>query len=209
MSDAYTLIKSEDEKIKDFNKRILAACKDQYVIDGQVNIIDGQPVVTLMCMHADERDDESTDPLSIMVAKVSAVSEQAAEKSEQFLGKLYEIAEENIVDIQFADGYAFEWVTAHDLIHVTKAHYAHAEMVRSHHEWGKELQDDFDAKKYVPIKSQKEALSRPDTGLIKFNTAYAIVAYLVPSDDAAVDDQPLDADEKGINAEDMSSESEE
>jgi hypothetical protein len=193
MSDAYTLVKCEDEKMKEFNERIAKACSENHVTDGQIDIVDGQPVVTLLFTDGEDIDpeEEGQDPMAVMVAKVSAVSGDSAALSEKFMGALYDEADASVVDVQFAVGPAFEWVTATDLLHISKAAYKFAEVVRHNQNFGAEFAENANLKGFKPVAgkgsdpqaSYDDAALRQDTALIRYNTSFALVAYLIVDDD--------------------------
>ncbi len=48
MADARTLCRSDNERMQDFNKRLLATCQEMAVTKFDMEVVDGQPVVTLM-----------------------------------------------------------------------------------------------------------------------------------------------------------------
>lgn len=191
MSDAYSFVKCEDERIKDFNGRIQQCCKENHVTDAQINVVDGQPVITLLCVDPEDLDsEEDQDPLAVLVAKISAVTESVSAKSEEFMGKLFEIADEHIVDVQFAVGPGHDWVTATDLLNNTKPAYMYAEVVRHSPDFGAEFGDNA-SKGFRPVAgkgsdpkaSLETAARRQDTALVKFDASYALVAYLTPAEE--------------------------
>ena len=206
MSDAYTIVKCQDETMKEFNARIRQACQDNHVTDGQIDIVDGEPVVTLLWTEpediSDDQEDDAQNPLEVLVARVNASTEDSAAKSEQHLGTIYEIANASIVDVQFATGPAYEWVTATDLSEVTKSSYKFAEVLRHNFKFGAEFDEKTKDKKFRPVSGDKSdptatydsAAHRTDTALIRYNASYALVAYLTESAEDIADDEDAGAE---------------
>lgn len=126
MADATTLICAPDESLKKFNKRIAAACGQEgaFVTSVNLDIVDGQPMVTLFSDIAEATEEDvaageaekvgdpifQAGPLVCAVSKVSAVSKDQAEKSEVHLEKIYDLAEEGLEDVSHESATYWQWV---------------------------------------------------------------------------------------------------
>lgn len=123
MADATTLIREPGEALKAFNKRIHAVCNTTYVTDINLAIIDGMPAVTLMTDvdEATEEDVENGDaeevgdplsgpPICGALAIVRAETADAAQKAEEALDKLYNLADGAVTAVEFVTADHYKWI---------------------------------------------------------------------------------------------------
>ena len=119
MADARTFFKNPDEKIVDFNKRLVIACDEQEITNVMLHVIDGEPVVTLFSEifiataedveEAREADPDSDlkegddmpeePPVFVQVAKVGCGSNELATLSQERMETLFNRAGGQVVKL--------------------------------------------------------------------------------------------------------------
>ena len=111
MADAHTIVREPTERLKDFNNRLAELCQAEPWTSARLDVVDGQPVVTLM-FEADEATEEDVeneeaekagDPIltgpavSAAVIRLRADDHRSWEKTENILEKIYEVAGDGVI----------------------------------------------------------------------------------------------------------------
>lgn len=125
MAETVTYIKDVNEKIKHFNNnRLREACQDMPVTDVQMDIIHGQPAVTLICESREATEEDVKQELAknignpiveepmleCSVCPLSAAAPGDADESESFMEKIYELAAGDVVEVDIQRGSMKAWV---------------------------------------------------------------------------------------------------
>lgn len=121
MAQAFTCIKSPEEKIKVFNNRVLNICKTNPITSVKMAIARGLPVVTLLSDVSVADEDDIEDGLADSIGQAftegtlsCAISEidisiddkgsVFSDRAEAHLGKIYDAAGDNVVDMIIENG---------------------------------------------------------------------------------------------------------
>jgi len=121
---ALTLIRSPDEKVVDFNRsRLAEACQEADVTAINLEVVDGQPVVTLLCQPQAATQEEveaglaeaEGDPmiggprLCCAVCPVHADNAATAEQSELMLKRLHDHGAGSILAVEIKTGTTYKF----------------------------------------------------------------------------------------------------
>jgi hypothetical protein len=130
MADAVTLCKNPAEDMRSFNGRLRQECSSRPVTNFDLMVVDGQPVVALLCEEVEATEEDAqdalsedpdsdlkvgdwipaADPLVVQVSRVSCISEEQADKTEQRLDQIYDRAGGNVIRHIPASGQTYSWI---------------------------------------------------------------------------------------------------
>ena len=112
MAEAVTIVREPTEKLKSFNERIRALCQDTAWTSARLDIVDGQPVVTLMAEEIEATDEHVSVGLAeeagavilegpaieAAVLLMRCTDARSHAKTEEILERIYEVAGDAVIE---------------------------------------------------------------------------------------------------------------